>query len=94
MEVSSPENTRKWKVSARSEESADLLGDWIQVDVVETGSGGQTGHGAHLRETPQKQCYLKNKSSFVSSAERSFKQWNVPILKKRKGKHKLVCTVN
>lgn len=59
MEVSSPENTRKWKISARSEESADLLGDWIQVDVVETGSGGQTGHGAHLRETPQKQCYLK-----------------------------------
>lgn len=59
MEVSYPENTCKWKTQARSEESADLLSDWIQVDVVETGSGGQTGHGAHLRETPQKQLYLK-----------------------------------
>lgn len=44
---------------AHSEESADLLSDWIQVDVVETGSGWQTGHGAHLRETPHKQFYLK-----------------------------------
>lgn len=46
---------------ARSEESADLLGDWVQVDVVETGSGRQTGHGAHLRGTPKKQLYLKAK---------------------------------
>lgn len=37
---------------ARSEESADLLRDRIQVDVVEAGSGRQTGHGAHLREKP------------------------------------------
>lgn len=55
MEVSCPEKTCKWKTQARSEESADLLSDWIQVDVVETGSGGQTGHGAHLRDTNQKQ---------------------------------------
>lgn len=54
-EVSDPENSCKRRTGARSEESADLLGGWIQVDVVETGSGGQTGHGAHLRETPQKQ---------------------------------------
>lgn len=72
MEVGSPENTRKWKISARSEESADLLGDWIQVDVVETGSGGQTGHGAHLRETAQKQCSLKktNLASFPLQREK------------------------
>lgn len=41
-----------------SEEPADLLGGRVQVDVVETGSGGQTGHGAHLGETPQKKATL------------------------------------
>lgn len=46
-------NTCGWTTGARSEESADFLGDRIQVDVVETGSGRQAGHGAHLRETPQ-----------------------------------------
>lgn len=50
-----------WRAGAPLEEPADLLGGWVKVDVVETGSGGQTGHGAHLGETPQKkQLYLKN----------------------------------
>lgn len=46
---------------ARSEESADLLRDRIQVDVVEAGSGRQTGHGAHLREKkkPRKATLFK-----------------------------------
>lgn len=33
---------------ACSKEPGDLLGDRIEVDVVETGSGWQAGHGAHL----------------------------------------------
>jgi len=34
-----------------SEEPSDLLRDRVKVNVVETGSGWQAGHGAHLRET-------------------------------------------
>lgn len=59
-----------WTTRARSEESADLLGDRIQVDVVETGSGRQAGHGAHLRETPQKQLYLKAKTGIQQNCLR------------------------
>lgn len=52
------EDTCRRTTPARSEESADLLRDRIQVDVVEAGPGRQTGHGAHLREKPEKQLYL------------------------------------
>lgn len=38
-----------WPSWACSEESGDLLGDRIEVDVVETGPRWQTRHGAHLR---------------------------------------------
>lgn len=33
-----------------SEQAFDLLRVWVQVDVVEAGPGGQSGHGAHLEE--------------------------------------------
>lgn len=42
-------------IGACSEEASDLLCDRVKVNVVETGSGRQTRHGAHLRETQQKQ---------------------------------------
>lgn len=32
-----------------SEKAVDLLGLWVQVDVVETWSGGKTRDGWHLR---------------------------------------------
>lgn len=38
-------------IEACSEEPSDLLCDRVQVNVIETGSGWQARHGAHLRET-------------------------------------------
>lgn len=37
------------KLGAWSEQPGDLLCDRVKVNVVETGSGWQTWHGAHLR---------------------------------------------
>ena len=35
---------------ACSEEPSDLFRDWVKVNVIETGSGRQARHGAHLRK--------------------------------------------
>ena len=42
------------KSAARSEQPGDLLCDRVKVNVVETGSGWQTWHGAHLRGNTRK----------------------------------------